>query len=271
MSINVNSNIISGSSFNSSGDILNSPTVVTDGLVLWYDAGNNASYINSSSYYDCGYGCQYYGSSPGCTNCNTQIKDMSGFGNDGTLQGATITYDNTGGLMNFNGTSDYITMGSTIDFASTAFSNGFSIDLFVYPTTPASLAAIFSSAYNTSGGNWQLYIWYNSNKFGTAQRYSGLQNDFTCNGTYAASNWYNVNITSNNSTCIIYINGISDGSNGTGQPTNQPADREVRLCNFKGYPAQYPGKITSCRVYNRALTATEVLQNFNSSRQRFGV
>ena len=114
MSINVNSNIISSTGFNTSGDILNSPSVITDGLTLWLDAGNNASYMNSSSYYDCGYGCQYYASDPGCTNCNTQIKDMSGYGNDGTfVNSTTVGYDNTGGYLNFNGSDKYVVTNGT--------------------------------------------------------------------------------------------------------------------------------------------------------------
>ena len=111
MSINVNNNVISSTGFNSSGEILNTPLVVTDGLILWLDAGNNASYINSSNYYDCGYGCQYYSSDPGCINCNTQWKDMSGNGYDGTFyNGAVVQYDNVGGTVYFDGINDYVTV-----------------------------------------------------------------------------------------------------------------------------------------------------------------
>jgi hypothetical protein len=104
MSVNLSGNIISSTGFDTAGNILNSQNIVTDGLVLWLDAGNLASYNyvagTGAGYYDCGYGCQYYASNPGCTNCNTQIKDMSGFGNDMPLNnGASVIYDNTGGYI----------------------------------------------------------------------------------------------------------------------------------------------------------------------------
>jgi len=76
MGIIVGGNSMSGH-FNYVGESQNTPNIVTDSLTFWLDPGNDASYRNSSNYYDCGYGCQYYASNPGCTNCNTQIKDMS--------------------------------------------------------------------------------------------------------------------------------------------------------------------------------------------------
>ena len=93
MGIILGGNNLSGTNFNTQGEIPTTPTVVTDGLVLWLDAGNLDSYINTSAnYYDCGYGCQYYSSNPGCTNCNTQWKDMSGNGADGSLvNGPTVS------------------------------------------------------------------------------------------------------------------------------------------------------------------------------------
>ena len=113
MTIVIGGNTLSGN-FNSNGDSQNTPTVVTDSLQLWLDPGNNSSFANTSNYYDCGYGCQYYSSNPGCTNCNTQIKDISGNGRDGTFQnGASMTYASSGGgAMNFNTASQYVSCGS---------------------------------------------------------------------------------------------------------------------------------------------------------------
>ena len=53
MGIILGGNTLSGTTFNTIGEIANTPNVITDGLVLWIDAGNNYSYINSPNYYDC--------------------------------------------------------------------------------------------------------------------------------------------------------------------------------------------------------------------------
>jgi hypothetical protein len=133
MGINIGGNVFDATDFNPSGEAL-SPTVVTRGLVLWLDAGNNSSYSNTSNYYDCGYGCQYYSSNPGCTNCNTQWKDMSGNGADGTLiNGAAISYNIGGGTMLFDGVNDYVNISS---FANKP-SSQITCDAWIYPTRPS--------------------------------------------------------------------------------------------------------------------------------------
>jgi len=52
MGIDISGNVFEANDFNPSGESV-SPTVVTRGLVLHLDAGNNSSYINTSNYYYC--------------------------------------------------------------------------------------------------------------------------------------------------------------------------------------------------------------------------
>lgn len=203
-------------------------------------------------------------------SANTNWYDLTSNNYTGTLTNSP-TYDSTnGGSLVFNGSTTYVTMGTAMDFAT--YTSGFSIELWVYPTSAAAYSSIFSSAATTSGTDWQVYVWYNtSSQFGTTQRYSATQNDFSTTNVFAVNNWYNVVVTSNNTTCYIYVNGVLQTSAATGQINNQPAGREVRLGNFKGYPAQYTGKISGCSVYNRPLTATEITQNYNIQKGRFGL
>ena len=265
MSINVNSNVISNTGFNSSGDILNNPSIVTDGLVLWLDAGNNASYINSSSYYDCGYGCQYYASDPGCTNCNTQIKDMSGYGNDGSLtSGASVGYSNIGGYVNFDGTNDYVNI---LHSSSIQPSTGYiTTSAWFYSTETGSIHdRIILNKENeyeiSAGGGYVSYAfrpnwaWVGSTAFNINQ-------------------WYNVSLTYDQSYQRLYLNGSEvyyaalTGAIGT----TSTADLRIGARGAPGAPTSpFKGYIPIVHVYNRALTATEVLQNFNNGRQRFGV
>lgn len=242
MPIDLNGNIITSTSL-SSGSFVGSFS--TDGLVMHLDANNKNSYIGTG----------------------TIINDLTLSSYNGTLTNGP-TYSN--GYITFDGVDDYITMGTATDFAT--YTNGFTIDLWVYPTSAASFSAIFSSALGTSGTDWQVYVWYNtSSQFGTTQRYSGNQNDFNTTNTFAINNWYNVVVTSNNTTCYIYVNGKDQVKAATGQINNQPASREVRLGNFKGYPAQYTGRIGVCRVYNKALHKGEILSNYYSIKSRYGL
>ena len=198
-------------------------------------------------------------------------RDVAGYRYNGTLTaGPTYSSANMGSVV-FDGVDDYVTMGSGIDFAAVAFSAGFTINLWVFPTS-AGMSALFSSAYGGSGTDWQTYIWSNTSTFGTAQRYgAGSQNDFSTAANYPINNWYNVVTTSNNTTSYIYVNGQQITSAATGTIVNQPASREVWLGRFKNYGIPFSGKISVAHVYNRALTAAEVAQNFNAHRGRYSI
>lgn len=242
MPLDLNGNIISSTSITSS---IFTGSIVTNGMTMHLDTGNKNSYVGSG----------------------TTINDLTSNSYNGTLTSGP-TYSN--GYISFDGVDDYITMGTAMDFAT--YTSGFTIDLWVYPTSAASFSAIFSSAYGTSGTQWQVYVWYNtSSQFGTTQRYSANQNDFNTSNTFPINNWYNVVVKSNNSTSYLYVNGIDQAKASTGQIDNQPASREVRLGNFKNYPAQYTGRIAICRVYNRPLNNIEILSNYYSQKSRFGL
>lgn len=243
MPIDLNGNIITSTSIVSAAF---TGSIVTSGLTMHLDAGNKNSYVGTG----------------------TTINDLTSNGYNGTLTSGP-TYSN--GYISFDGVDDYITMGTAMDFAT--YTSGFTIDLWVYPTSAATFSSIFSSAWGTSGTQWQVYVWYNtSSQFGTTQRYGASQNDFNTSNTFAINNWHNVVVTSNNSVCYIYVNGRDQVKSVTGQINNQDATREVRLGNFKNYAsAQYTGRIATCRVYNRPLNNIEILSNYYSQKSRFGL
>lgn len=225
------------------------PTIVTNNLLFKLDGSS-------------------YGKAQGTT-----WTDQSSSAYTGSLT-TGVTYSNDfGGSLNFTGSSNYASFGNILDFSTATFSSGFTIDIWTCPTLKptSSVQSIFSSAWGTSGTQWQVYVWYDSsNRFGTTQRYSGSQNDFSTVLAYPLNNWYNITVTSNNSTCTIYINGVSISSSATGQPNNSDVTRDIRIGGFPTYSgADYYGKVGSVNIYNRPLTATEVLQNFNALRNKY--
>jgi len=264
MGIDVGGNIISSSGFDSSGNIVNSPSIVTDGLVLWYDAGNLASYNNTSNYYDCGYGCQYYASDPGCTNCNTQLKDMSGNGNDGLLSGgASVLYSNIGGYVNFNNTANKLVISPV-----TSFGNNTTWSSWIYCLSDV-------TTYNMFMGRWLPYFSfyggttpYFSNTIGGAQQTIAV-------GGCVLNTWYNLVFTTaesgGNTTMSIYINGVY-ATSGTFAGTQSPAGTYFSVGdgnNSSWY--RFNGYIPVVMIHNKTLSTTEILQNFNTDRQRFGI
>ena len=264
MTINVSGNILSSTGFTSSGEIANTPNIVTDGLVLWYDAGNLASYNNSANYYDCGYGCQYYGSNPGCTNCNTQIKDMSGYGYDGTFYNTTIGYDNNGGFMSFNGSTTYVTNGVADSFYN---SGSWSINVWVNMSSVNKGTDNSFVTHGVAGTNTSLHLI----ERGGYAYFGFYANDIGGTIPLSANNWYNIVFLFNYSSKLkeIYVNGVFDNSGGTVGYSGTGSNTNIgRYVNGSAYLS---GKIPILIYYDKVLSSTEILQNFNAERSRFGI
>jgi hypothetical protein len=274
MGIIIGGNAFDARDFNPSGEAA-SPTVVTRNLVLWFDGGNNASYANTSNYYDCGYGCQYYSSNPGCTNCNSQWKDMSGNGADGTLvNGAAISYNTGGGAMLFDGVNDYVTVSS---FANKP-SSQITCEAWIYPTKPSvgtgtirgGVISATSNMYlgiidSTDGGSTFSLHWANNTN-------NGSQRPASWTGSIPNNAWTHIAGTYDGGTSRAYINSVevwSASQSGTVPDstyvvgTYGPTLTDVTH-NFNGY-------VAIARIYNRGLTGAELLQNYNNGRTRFGV
>jgi hypothetical protein len=274
MGIIIGGKTLSGINFNTLGETPKTPNVVTDGLVLWLDAGNDASYINSSNYYDCGYGCQYYSSNPGCTSCNTQWKDMSGNGNDGVpTNGPVIGYNSNGGSMVFDGVNDYFNIPSFINKPS----GQITCDAWIYPTKPTisgtirgGVVSATSNMYlgiidSIDGGVTFALHWANNTN-------NGSQRPASWHGNVPNNTWSYITGTYDGGTSRAYVNGVEVWSASQTGPvpdstyvigTYGPTLTDVTH-NFNGY-------VAIARIYNRGLTITELLQNYNNERARFGV
>jgi len=271
MGIIIGGNAFDARDFNPSGEAA-SPTVVTRNLVLWLDAGNNSSYANTSNYYDCGYGCQYYSSNPGCTNCNSQWKDMSGNGNDANMSSSSmISYSNYGGSMNFNG-SNYgnIPYSTTMDFAAAQ-----TICMWIRPGSGSTGARrnLYDQAYAGSGTlthepGTEINYYFGTGG-GNNSPYVGVGSGFGVSTDELA--FITVTRSQSQNICRWYKNGVrytDTNAGGYGSVTNSTNPIRIGL----GYTgAYYLGDIYTVMVYNRFFTDEEVNQNFNNGRTRFGV
>jgi hypothetical protein len=271
MGIDIGGNVFDATDFNPSGEAA-SPTAITRGMVLWLDAGNNASFINSSNYYDCGYGCQYYSSNPGCTSCNSQWKDMSGNGNDANMSSTSmISYSNYGGSMNFNG-SNYgnIPYSTTMDFAAAQ-----TICMWIRPGSGSTGARrnLYDQAYAGSGTlthepGTEINYYFGTGG-GNNSPYVGIGSGFGVSTDELA--FITVTRSQSQNICRWYKNGVrytDTNAGGYASVTNSTNPIRIGL----GYTgAYYLGDIYTVMVYNNFFTDADVLQNFNNGRTRFGI
>jgi hypothetical protein len=85
----------------------------------------------------------------------------------------------------------------------------------------------------------------------------------------SAGSWFHFSLVFDSNTFYGYVNGVQTGS--AALSNDLTFDRIGDDTNRDNYPAYMKGKISNFKIYNRALTASEVQQNFNALRGRFGI
>ena len=227
------------------------PSIVTNGLVLNLDAANIKSYPGSG----------------------TTWTDLSGNRNTGTLtNGPTFNRDGGGNLV-FNGTTQYVDCGNN-SIVNTAV-NTCTINVWFKQTSSvASYRLLTSKGPSDADENFVLGLHHTNSKAYFDVGGSGAYIDTTY--SYSLNTWYNICVTHNrvagSSTLKLYINGIEIPST-TVQPTLTPVTNNSNFIVGSGRSNSlpFPGNISIVNLYNRALTASEIQQNYNALKSRFNL
>jgi hypothetical protein len=193
--------------------------------------------------------------------------DISGNSHNGTLTNGPIYNAANGGSIVFDGTNDFIKPPNSTTLQLTNFTlsswikvNIINANQFIIDTsTEGSFGSGYSYRINSVN---KIRFWaYNAN---------GLldSNSSIVNGV-----WYNIVSTYNNTSKLqtIYINGVLDNSNTYSQTFVVSNVSNLQIGGSQVLGGYLNGNIAQTSIYNRALSATEVLQNFNATRARFGV
>jgi len=218
---------------------------ITNGLIFYVDAGYRTSYPESG----------------------TTFYDVSGYGNNGTLVNGVGFNSSNGGSFIFDGTDDNSYTNSNINLLPLG-DNSRTMSYWIYPTKTTSQTLIQIAGYGLDNGvgnlfagsigsNGKSFLWANSNNYTSTH-------DITLN-TWQQITWVK---TAGNIVC--YKNGVAD--NGGSYTINTVESRPYmgQVFNQNIYD-KYQGNIGNFYIYNRALTASEILQNYNAQKGRFGL
>jgi hypothetical protein len=207
--------------------------IVTDGLVLCLDAADRNSYVSGS----------------------TTWFNMAG-SNNGTLTNGPTFNTGSGGSIVFDGVNDGVSFSSLGNFDT----NPISYEWVVKTTPNGTFQNLFTNGSDTYA---HIYIINDGNI-----RYysSGI---YDTSGLSINTNVFKfITITKSGSSVLIYINGTQQASLTTVLTTGNFNTPQVGI-NGSQYPLN--GNIASFKLYNRALTAQEVLQNYSAQKSRFGL
>lgn len=227
--------------------VLNSnyPSIVTDGLVLNLDAAAVSSYPRTG----------------------TTWIDLSGNGNNGNLINGP-TYNNSGSeSIVFDGVNDYV----NVPKIDTTWSQNLTVGVWI-KNIGGDYRGVINTGYH-SAGNWEM-------RFGRENFYGGTNNGTRFGCSVVTTNGIKtINLNGELNKIGYYVmtydgitlKGYTNGEffNGISQTGNVANNRDIIIGQNGGTFQYWNSNIYSVSIYNRTLTAEEVLQNYYAGLQRF--
>ena len=232
------------------------PSIITDGLVFNFDAANQASYPGSG----------------------TTWKDLSSNELDNTIAGSPTYETANGGGFVFDGADDYAQRLNDTTFNSI---NEFTFNFWVKYASGVNLTSLIGKP--RSGWADALRIGYTAD---TTTLFYSLQGTTRCKNTdvtLSTTEFTNICFVQNPSESSnldktkFYINGaaISNESVGYALTSVDAPTFPLIIGGWRqgnsGVGSTWKGNMNIAQMYNRALSASEVLHNYNALKSRFGL
>ena len=236
-------------------------SMATSGLILQWDIDGGSSFL--------GYG--------------TTIEDMTANNTDGTIVG-TIAYG--GGYLSIQGSAtEYVRTGDLNAYLNPPTSGtSISVFLWVYPTTNGIILAEEGSTSGDAGGWYDTQIQRNSagNYLFSVWPYTFGSPRITSSATYSLNDWHYVGYSYDGTTMRAYVNGALVGSSVVARES--PGNFSRGMYYYVGYPSSTNMVTTpsgfgagpasafrfgAMQVYNRGISAAEVLGNYNTQKDGY--
>jgi hypothetical protein len=192
---------------------------------------------------------------------------VSGNGNNGTLvNGVGFNSFQNGGFLSFDGVDDFVNSTNSVFGANVTY------NAWVNRTSSVNDLNMFMGK-----GSLPYFGIRSSNNIIFSNRIGGTQRSLQTPLTSPDNTWYYLSFTQvydgTNTTMIIYINGVlAISATFSGISITSTSTSIFTIGGrFAGDIYPFNGKVSQVSVYNRTLSAVEVLQNFNAQKSRFGL
>lgn len=226
------------------------PSIVTSNIVLWYDPSNSVSY-------------------PGT---GTTISNLANSSLPGTM--SNITYSDP--YFTYNGSS--ATMSVADDALLEPGAGDFTLETWVYYSAITGSSRVIVG--KTNGGNaadWGYGIRTQPSGATYLEVGNGTTSVTSSTFTVSTGQWYQiVGVYTNvgSKTMTLYVNGVNVGSNSHTFTSVKNTTRPLYFGSFDGgatFGQWFNGRMGITRMYNTALSAAQVLQNYNADRSTYGL
>jgi len=190
----------------------------------------------------------------------TVTKDVSGNANDGVIFGATVTPGKLGQGLSFDGTSDYVEVS---DNNVLDLSGNLTLSVWIKPPLPSSINTIVSKGALGGGSNYGISV-----ELGKIWFYTIGTSNANWNTNITAATYCNegciITATYDGANKKVFINGVVMASlAATGTPSVNNNTLRIGRDSVNYY---YTGIIDDVRIYNRALSATEIGQLYTQGQ-----
>jgi hypothetical protein len=221
------------------------PKIVTNGLVLYLDAANPKSFVSGSTVWN----------------------DLTTYITNGTITNGPTYNSSNGGSIVFDGSDDCILLNNLTAYSNT---QPHTYCAWTYTTNfGVSYKWIINNGGSATGTS---LITYNNNGYKVGFFYQGGVAFQSSTGTLTLNTWNFISAVYNGVNSVtFYINGAEAGTASVGAATWAASGNIPRIGTW--YNGSYPfqGRLSNVQVYNRALSAQEVQQNYNAMKKRFGL
>lgn len=221
---------------------------VTSGLELYYDPSQTASYPGSGS----------------------TVFDLSANGVDATITGSLI---DSGNWFTFNGTQSLLTGNLVSLFAGWQHS----LEIWISPSTVCSAFSDTGSGPANVGYHTTGLEFYSAGPFylTNAMLWNGLATTRVGGGTISLNSWYQiVRVYDGSSTAYAYLNKVKSSNTAITWTNPSPGwylNFGASDLTFFATGGAFQGKLGAVRLYNRVLSLAEVTQNYNATKDLYGL
>ena len=221
------------------------PRIVTENLVFCVDAANIRSYPKTG----------------------TTWSDLKG-GNNGTLtnmDAANFSSDNGGGLV-FDGANEFIEFNSAFTLSSLGISGSDPITLSCDFKITHLAQSMLLSFYNAPRCYIETFV--QNSDLVVHWGFGSYNNSATSTCIIQQGYVYNFTTTYDGSTAKGYLNGTLKDTDNIGSISYN--NNNLRIGKYTdGYSLLHEGTIYNCKIYDRALTADEIRQNYLATKERY--
>jgi hypothetical protein len=212
--------------------------------------------------------------------------DLSGNSNNGTLTNGPIFGSENGGYIRCDGINDFIEVldNPSLDFGSGSFTVEYWFRKLQTTTAFDNIWGPNKWNLGSSLGTNEWTLAIGNGTTGTGNQYGfavesgsvGYGISETTTTQLSLNTWYQLVGQRDGANFKTYLNGtltmnVTASGFTTSSIINNVNNRNLRINNSAANVLYTNADNAICRIYNRALTPSEVLQNFNATRARFGI